>query len=327
MLTDPIRCGLLGTGHSHAGGKMHVLQESDNWDFIGVCEPDAERRAQREQEEAWADVHWISEDKLLGDETVQLIAVESEVSRLLELGRKAVAAGKHIHLDKPAGTSLPEFRALLDDADRQGLIVQMGYMFRYNAGFDLVRQAMHDGWLGDVHYVHAAINSELNGELRRQFAFHPGGMMLELGCHVIDMIILLLGRPLTVTPYLRHDAATDDTFADNTLAVLEFESTIAVVESAAMEVEPAARRQFEVCGSNGTIIVQPLEAPAVRLCLRKPSGLYEAGWQRIEVPEHGRYKRDVEELARCIRGEATFPYPTEHDFTVQETVLRACGTV
>jgi len=324
-MSTGIRCGILGTGHAHAVGKLRVIQQSDDWELVGVCEPDPALRTRREGDEAWADVRWVDEDELLGDPTVQMIAVESEVQQLLALGRKAVDAGKHIHLDKPAGTSLATFQALQEEAKRRRLIVQMGYMFRYNMGFDLVRRAVGEGWLGEIHYLHGSINSDLPPENRQRLAFHPGGMVFELACHLIDVLVLLMGRPRKVTPFLRHDGVYEDELTDNTVAVMEYERAVAVIESAAMEVGASERRHFEVCGSRGTIILQPLEPPSVRLYLQESRGGYPAGWQTAEVPNLPRYVRDLEELARCLRDEQEFPYGYEHDCIVQETVLRASG--
>jgi predicted dehydrogenase len=324
-MIQPVRAGILGTGHGHAGGKLRVLQESPDWALAGICEPDPGAKARRRQELPWAGVHWLEERELLEDDSVRMIAVESEVPQLLPLAAKAVAAGKHLHLDKPPGTDLAAFRELLDGARRQGLIVQLGYMFRYNPGFDLLRQAIREGRLGRVHYLHGCINTDLGSEARRKVAFHPGGMMLELGCHLIDMLVLLMGRPERVQPFLRHDGQVGDGLADNTLAIFEFERAVAIIESAAMESHPFPRREFTVCGDQGSIVLQPLEPPAVRLCLREPRGVYDAGWQTMPVENVARYVRDLEELARCIRAGELLPYSYEHDYTVQETVLRACG--
>lgn len=322
----PLRAGILGTGHGHAVGKLRVLQQSPEWEFAGVCEPDAAARARREREAVWAGVRWVGEAELLEDPAVRMVAVEGEVPELLPLAERVVAAGKHLHLDKPPGAALERFQVLLEAARRQGLIVQLGYMFRYNTGFDFIREAMREGWLGSVHYLHGCINTDHGPAARRPLAFHPGGMMLELGCHLIDMLVLLMGRPRSVTPFLRHDAGAEDSLADNTLAVFEFERAIATIESAAMEAQPFPRRMFEVCGDRGSIVLQPLEPPAVRLCLREPRAGFGAGWQSIPVEDVPRYERDLAELARCIRTGEPLPYSYEHDATVQETVLRACGT-
>lgn len=325
-MAKPIRCALAGTGHAHATGKLTVLKQSEDWELVGVYEPDDSWREKSEQNPAFDDVRWLTEDETFGDDSIRMICVESEVQQLLGLGRKAIDVGKHLHLDKPAGESLSEFKEILDDAEDKNLIVQMGYMFRYNSGFDLIRQAMGEGWLGDVHYVHGSINSDINAESRKRLSFHPGGMIFELACHLIDMVVLLMGRPEKVTPILRRDGRFDDDFNDNNVAILEYDRAVAVVETSALEVGASQRRQFEVCGSGGSVILQPLEpSENVRLFLKEPHGGYEAGWQTIQRKFVPRYIGDVDEFARCINGQQEFPYSKEHDYHVQETVLRASG--
>jgi len=321
----PIRCGLLGIDHAHALDALGVQKGLSEYEVVGVCEPDAEIRAAYEDKPELEGVPWLDEQTLLGDESVRMVAVECDVPRLLELGRRAVDAGKHIHLDKPAGTSLTDFRALLDAAERQSLIVQMGYMFRYNPGFDLIRRALKEGWLGDVYSIHASMCTSLGPAKRQQIAHHPGGIMLELGCHLIDMIVLMMGRPAKVTPFLRHDAPVEDTLIDNTLAIFEYENGLVTVETAAMEPDAFSARRFKICGTEGAIILSPLEPPIARVSLRSEHAEFKAGTTTVELPDLERHALDFKELAACIRGEADFPYSKEHDYTVQETVLRACG--
>ena len=326
-MAEKIRAGLLGISHAHAIGKLRTIQFSPEYELVGVCEPDAELQQQRKDEEVFKGVQWLSEQELLGDDTVQVVVVEGRVQDNLALARHAVEAGKHVHLDKPAGESLNEFKALLDLVKEKNLLFQMGYQFRYNTGFELAMKALNEGWLGEIFFVHGSIGSTINPESRQRLAFHPGGMMFELACHLIDTLVALLGRPQQVTPFMRHDAALDDQFADNTLAVFQFERAIAVMESAAMEIQSGQRRKLEICGTKGTVVVQPIEPPAVRLCLSQAHEDFQAGWQSVSVPNIPRYLRDFEDLARCVRGEQQPSYSLEHDFIVQETLLRACGTV
>lgn len=326
-MAEKIRAGLLDISHAHAIGKLRTIQSSPEYELVGVCEPNAEVQQQRKDEEVFKGVRWLSEQELLGDDTVQVVAVEGHVQDNLALARRAVEAGKHVHLDKPAGESLEEFKALLDLVKQKNLLFQMGYQFRYNTGFELAMKVLNEGWLGEIFFVHGSIGSTINPESRKGLAFHSGGMMFELACHLIDTLVALLGRPQKVTPFLRHDAALDDQLADNTLAVFQFERAIAVLESAAMEVQAGQRRKLEICGTKGTVVVQPIEPPAVRLCLSQAHEGFQAGWQSVSVPNIPRYVRDFEELARCVRGEQEPSYSLEHDFIVQETLLRACGTL
>jgi hypothetical protein len=92
-----------------------------------------------------------------------------------------------------------------------------------------------------------------------------------------------------------------------------------------MEIGASQRRQFVVCGAGGTAILQPIEPPALRLCLLQPVAGYQPGWQDIPVENVPRYVRDFEEFAACIRGERQPAFTHEHDAIVQEAVLIASG--
>jgi predicted dehydrogenase len=326
-MPEKIRIGLLGTGHGHASGKLRVLEASPEFEVVGVAEEDPEVRERCRRAEPFASARWVSENELLEDCSVAAVAVEGRVQDNLGLARRALEAGKHVHLDKPAGASLPEFRAVLDLARRRNLLLLMGYQFRYNGGFVFIREAVRQGWLGEVFSIHGTISSSIAPAARGALAEFPGGMMFDLGCHLIDALVALLGRPHTITPFIRHDGPFEDTLADNTVAVLEFECAIAVLETSAMEVGASQRRQFTVCGSEGTAVVQPIEPPAMRLCLRQPAAGFQSGWQPVPVENVPRYVRDFEEFAACIRGEREPSYDYDHDEAVQEAVLKASGMV
>jgi predicted dehydrogenase len=198
-------------------------------------------------------------------------------------------------------------------------------MFRYNPGFDLVRKAVGEGWLGDVYYIHASMATRLPADKRLRNAHDPGGMMLDLASHLVDMVVLLLGEPEKVTPFLRHDAQVSDGLADNTLAVFQYPRAMAAVETSAMEPEAFPGRRFKVCGTEGSLTLQPLEPPAARLALARPAGGYAAGGHSISLEDVPRHRRDFADLARCIRGAGDFGYSKEHDYRVQRTLLRASG--
>lgn len=319
----PIRCVLMGINHSHGLDLLGVLRKSKDYEVVGIHEPDAAVRKQFEGAKDVQGLPWLSEKEALEDQSIQMAAIESDVPRLLDLAQAAVKAGKHIHLDKPAGASLPQFKAILDDAERQQRIVQMGYMFRYNPGFDFIRQTVREGKLGEVYAIHASMCTQLTDDKRKSKAFHPGGIMLELGSHLIDMIVLLLGAPTKVSSFLRHAGTQNDGLNDNTMAVLEYDKALATVETAAMEPDAFPRRRFKVAGTKGVIVLEPLEPPKISFYEDSANPARtnpKSTWNDVE-----RHVLDVADLAKCIRGEATFAYSKEHDYLVQQTLLRACG--
>ncbi len=320
-----VRCGMIGIDHSHALDVLEEILKSDDFELVGICEPDDAIREAKKDAPILQGLPWVTEDVLLNDRTIQVVVVETGVTRLLQYGRTAIDAGKHLHIDKPPGTSLIEWKALLDAAEAKNLIVQMGYMYRYNPGFDIIRQAVREGWLGDVYSIQASMCTGLSADRRAEMAIHPGGIMLELGCHLIDMICVIMGPPQKVTPFLRHDAPTEEGLADNCLAVLEYENAMAAVEVAALEPAAFPTRRFKIVGPKGKIILEPIEPPKIRMYLSEAAGGYEKGWSDIKLPDLPRHARDLADLAACVKGSAEFAYSKEHDYQVQRTVLRACG--
>jgi predicted dehydrogenase len=321
-----IKVGQIGTAHAHASGKMEAMRKSQEYEVVGLVEPDPARRAAIEKSKIYEGVPLLTEEQLLNVSGLQAVAVETEVKDLLATAARCVAAGKHLHLDKPAGESLPTFQRLLDDATRQKLTVQMGFMFRYNPAFQLCFQLLREGALGEVFSIDAAMSKLLSGSERKDLERYRGGSMFELGCHVIDAVVTVLGRPQKVTPYSRKVASAEDGLFDNSLAVLEYAKATVTVRSALVEVEGGARRQFVVCGTKGTFDIRPLEPAAARLALDAPRGEFKKGYQDVKFERQtGRYDGDFADLAKVIRGEKAFAFTPEHDLAVQETVLLASG--
>ena len=322
-----IKIGQIGTRHPHAEDKLATLLKlSDHYEFVGIVEPDADRRKAVENEGAYKGLRWMAEEQLLNVSGLRAVAVETAVQDLVPTATRCVAAGMHLHLDKPAGESLGQFKRLLAEAARQNLTVQMGYMLRYNPGFKFCFRAVREEWLGDIFEVHAVMSKTMRRDRRKEFAQFRGGSMFDLGGHLVDAVVAVLGKPDKVTPYIRRTRPEQDDLADNTLAVFEYAEATATIRSAMVEVEGQRRRQFVVCGDKGTVEIRPLEPPRLGLTLAEPRGGYKKGYQSVELPNMpSRYDEQLIELARVIRGEKEAEYSQAHDLVVQESLLRACG--
>ena len=325
-----VKMAQYGILHDHAGGKTRVMKESSEVDLAGICEPDDEAKQKHGQGELYQGIHWFSSPaEMLDDETIQAIAIQGRVADNLDFAQQALIHGKHVWLDKPAGDDLQHFRRVLDLATEKNLFVQLGYMFRYNTGFQFLLDWAKSGKLGDIFSVRARISSgsvnqahwgRWNSDGERQ-----GGIMFILACHLIDIIVALLGRPDRVIPFLRHDGAEFPWFLDNNLVVFEYPNGQATLESTALEVSSGASRRIEVYGTTGSAIMEPLEPPQLRLCLDADRDGYRQGWQTVEVEPRPRYVESLRALVADIRGEKQPDRSLDHEYTVQETVLRASG--
>lgn len=321
---SPIKIGQIGVGHAHAG-KLAVFRQSKDFEVVGIVEDDPQLRQQAQARDPFRDLPWMTREQLLNVPGLEAVLIETRVRDLLENAEACVEAGKHIHLDKPAGESLEDFKRILDTAQRRKLLVQMGYMYRYNPAIVLLRHFVQEGWLGEIFEVHAVMSKVVGQADRRKLAEYRGGMMFELGCHLIDLVVGILGKPVKVMPYAQHASSIDDDLADNMLAVLEYPRALATVKSTAMEVEGFARRHLVVCGSEGTFHIQPLDNPAARIALARERDGFRKGYQDVAFPKYTRYVDDAADMAQIIRGEKEPSFSYDHDWVVQNTLLQACG--
>ena len=318
-----IKIGQIGTKHAHAGGQFAALRKCADFEVIGVVEPDEAQRQRAMKSADFADVKWMTEEELLNTPGLQAVAVETEVGSLLKHAERVVNAGLHLHLDKPAGESLPQFKRILDTAAQKQRLVKMGYMFRFNPAFRICFDAAKQGWLGKVFSVHAEMSKAIAAGEREKLKAYRGGSMFELGCHLIDAIVWMLGKPEHVTPFLR--SFPNDGFNDNMLAVLEYPDAHVTLRSSLMEPDGGTRRQFIVCGDHGSAEIRPLEPAALKLMLSEAHGEFKKGTQEVTLPKSSRYVDDWTAFAKAIRGETEWLWKPEHDLAVQETVLRASG--
>ncbi|MBC7925908.1 MAG: Gfo/Idh/MocA family oxidoreductase [Bryobacteraceae bacterium] len=323
---DVIRTGILGTQHSHLMGKLKAMKNSPDYQVISICEPDAVVAAKAKANPAFEGLRWVSEEEMLADKSLHLIVVECRTWDALPLGKKVVAAGKHLHLEKPPGNEWAPFREMVEEARSKNLLFQTGYMWRWHEGINAAIEAKEKGWLGDVFMVRGTINSDRDQQQRDVEAKYKGGSLFELGGHLIDRVVELLGRPNKVNSWLRHDTSVKDKLADNTLVVLEYGKTLAMLSSSAHMYGSGDHRSFEVIGSEGTFAVYP-ETSKMRVAMRKAQGPYKTGWQQIDLPPQPRYIGDFQEMARALKSGKPLKHSYEHELTLHETLLRASGEI
>jgi predicted dehydrogenase len=314
-----VRIGFLGASHSHAFEKVRIAKESADYELVGVAE---ESEAVRKRYEKLG-VRFAPADELLKE--CAAVAVESDVKDHARHARMALEAGKHVHVEKPPADTLKAFAGLVALAKERKLLMQMGYMWRFNPGINGALEAARKGWLGEVRLVRGMINTQTGPDNRNAWSAFRGGILFELGSHLVDPLVRLLGRPERVTPFLKTHADPPDRLADSTAAVFEFPRALGILTSAVYPPGSSVQRSFEVHGTDGVALVKPLEPPQLQVELAKAAGPYAAGAQTVKLPPYQRYMPELAEFAAAIRAGAALAVTPEEDLLVQESLMRACG--
>lgn len=314
-----IRAGFLGVSHSHALEKFRIVSASADFELVGVCEESDNVRETFAQRGA----KFISRDELLA--RAEVVIVESAVRNHARDTRAAFIANKHVHVEKPPAATMRDCEELVRLAREKNRLLQVGYMWRFHPGLNRVVEAARNGWLGDVYLVRAQINTQLDSPRRTEWAEFTGGSMFELGCHLIDPIVRLLGKPTRIVPHLQRRGG--DRLADNCVAIFEFAKAQVIITSTVLQPNASAHRFFEVLGTNGVARVGPIEPPALTLDLAKAAGPYKPGLQTVELPVYRRYVAEFSELAAAIRERKRLSTSLDDELLVHEALLRACEMI
>ena len=334
---NKIKIGQIGIGHEHAMGKLHaLLGMPDVYEIVGLvddCNLTESRRSQKQPLPAeYEGIKVMTEEELFAIPDLQAVTVETPNNYLVPTAIRCMERGLHMHMDKPGGEEMAPFKKLLDGCKDKGLAIQLGYMLRTNPAIIFCQRAVHQGWLGDIFEIQAGMSHNYGDDAYQHYlGKYPGGIMYILGCHILDVVISLLGRPEKVTPFLKSTSNVEAGINNNCLTIIEYPHGTATLRACSYEVEGLQHRRLTVCGTKGTIELQPLERQDgseinFRLTLLEANEEYSAGTHLVKLDGIAdRYKGQFFELAQIINGEIENPYSYEHELLVQEAHLAASG--
>ena len=330
----PVRVAQIGILHEHAHGKMDTLRNlPEFFEVVGyVDDRDFSRTPsyQPELDRPYQGLKHFSLEEALGDPSIEAVTIEVPNNELVPIGLLCMERGLAIHLDKPAGEELIPYKKLLDGCEARHLPFQMGYMFRGNPAFLFARRAIREHWLGEICELEIDMNHNYGGEDYQQYLRNfSGGIMWNLGCHLIDFVVSAMGRPSHVTPFLKSAPSDPEEIHNNGLAVLEYPHATVTIRACSRCGRPS--RRLRVVGTRGRLDLEPLERfdgqpLEIHLNLDAPADGYSAGYHSVRFPpQTDRYAAQLIEWARVIRDETEPSYSFEHDYLVHEITLAAAG--
>ena len=126
-------------------------------------------------------------DELLADDAVEAVVVATPVPTHAELARRALAAGKHVFVEKPMAMGADDAEGLVALAEERGLTLMPGHLLLYHPGVRKLKELVDAGELGEVLYVYG--NRQNLGTIRPD-----ENALWSLGVHDLSVILYLLGE-------------------------------------------------------------------------------------------------------------------------------------
>lgn len=136
---------------------------------------------------------------------VSVVVIATPHDSLVEITTAAIAAGKHVLVEKPAARHVNELRPLLTLAEQKNVLVHVGFNHRYHRAFRKARQIVDSGVLGPLMFVRARYGHGgrpgYEKEWRAKPALSGGGELIDQGVHLIDLARWFLGDFTEVSGY------------------------------------------------------------------------------------------------------------------------------
>jgi predicted dehydrogenase len=179
-------------------------------------------------------------DDLLGDDTLDAVALATPVATHAALALKVIEAGKHCFVEKPLAQSVEEAEAVVTAARAGDRVLMVGHLLEYHPGVEALKQLVDAGELGSVRYVYS---NRLNlGVLRPD-----ENALWSLGAHDVSVILRLAGEE----PYdcrAVGESYMQEGIEDVVFCYLRFPSGLAAHMHLSW-LDPHKERRFTVVGS------------------------------------------------------------------------------
>jgi scyllo-inositol 2-dehydrogenase (NADP+) len=216
-VSPPIRVALLGYGLAGAVFHAPLIASVEGLELAAIVTHDEERRARARRDHPNAALLGSPEEvcERVGD--LDLVVVAAANRAHVPLARSSIEAGLAVVVDKPLAASAGEGRSLVRDARERGVMLTVFQNRRWDGDFLTVRGLLEEGALGEIARFESRFERwrpELSGGWRESGdPQDAGGLLNDLGSHLVDQALFLFGPAAKVYSELdtrRAGAQTDD---------------------------------------------------------------------------------------------------------------------
>ena len=307
-------------GFGPGGRIFHApfIEAAEGLELCGVVTRSPERRAEVERRHG-VPVYASLAEMLEAEPGMQAVTITTPPDTRRELVLEALAAGRHVLSDKPFAPTAEAGRELARAAADAGLLLSVFHNRRWDADLLTLASVIEDGRLGDVWRIDSRFDVD---EAHTIDSGPDGGLLRDLGVHLIDQMRWLLGSVDSVDAHLdwidRPEGLTDANFA-----VTMHHSCGAVSRVTGSKMNGRIQRELAAYGSGGSFVSssndqQTADVIAGVRPVDDPSGWgyeREENWGVLAAPgvaevvpsAQGSWFAPYEQFGAAIRGEGEVP--------------------
>ena len=258
-----------------AMGRLRARAARDTPDLKLIAVVDPDLGAARQAAGGRAEVH-VDAARVFENPDVDVIVVSAPVQHHEEIAVEALAAGKHVLCEKPLSNSAASCERILEQAERSGKQLAVGFNYRYLPSFRYVKDVIDKGVIGRIDHVRILGGHDGLANFRARWMYEAslsgGGAMMDIGLHMTDLMRYLLGEIEDVQGVATGSVWNVPGSEDNALCVFRSEAGVPVIYQATWNEWRGFRCYVEAYGDRG--LVRGSYAPMLNLLItqRRPGG-------------------------------------------------------
>lgn len=242
--------------------------------LVACCSRDAAKAqafARRHQCAAYSSI-----EEFLHHPGLDVVSVATASGYHLEPALAAIAAGKHVIVEKPLETSLDRCDRMIEAAERAGVLLSGVFQSRFAAVSGVVKRAIDAGRFGRISLGDAYIKWYRGQDYydknpgRGTWAYDGGGSLMNQGIHAVDLLQWFMGSVTAVSAYTATLGHGGIEVEDNAVAMVRFTNGAFGVIEASTAVYPGFLKRLEISGTRGSVVLEESSLKTWRFLDEKP---------------------------------------------------------
>jgi UDP-N-acetyl-2-amino-2-deoxyglucuronate dehydrogenase len=249
-----VGAGVIGKHHG-----LVISQLADRSDLAAVVDIDVEKAERLAAERGGTPFASLAD--ALATVDVDVVVVCTPTGRHAEVAIEALAAGKHVIVEKPAEITVEKTDEIIEAQQKAGTIVTVISQHRFDPATEVTLTAISRGELGRLTSGIASIDWWRgqsyydSGDWRGTWELDGGGALMNQGVHTVDLLVAAMGRPVEVFAYtgtLAHERIETE---DVAVGVVRFENGAFGVLHATTAAYPGLSARLQVHGDRGSAVI------------------------------------------------------------------------
>lgn len=243
MKTVIIGCGNIGEK------RINAIYNIPEIEIVGLVDVDPKQIEYLKNTYPFA----VQEDYkiFLSDDSIDAFIISANTHPSLKIIEDALKAGKHVLCEKPLGDKLSQTRSITDLANKNSLVLHIGFNIRYDEGLLQAKLLIDDGKIGNPYFFKCTY---VNGSVKTNN--NEVGALLDMGIHNLYLAKMFMGKYIPIASAINNFEYHLKDRDDNGFVLLKSHSMVGEIHFSLVRWKNDF--ELEITGSKGSIIVRSL---------------------------------------------------------------------